>query len=79
MDYSINLLSLGHNFETTNTRKPIKGSGEVDFRLVWFKRKKKALLLRVGAQGPMTSYKKLNLPQLWRHPQKTQIQNFPSF
>jgi len=46
-------LFVDYNFQTTNTRKPTKGSNEVDFRLVFILKKKQKLPLGVGTQGPI--------------------------
>jgi len=51
-----NLLFLGHNFQTTSVRTPIKGSTNTDFRLVFLRNKK--IPFGGGAQGKVTLAKK---------------------
>jgi len=43
----------------TNVRKPIKGSKDADFRLVFVKERNKKLPLEFETQSPMTSSKNL--------------------
>jgi len=50
------LLFLGYNFPNNNARKPIKGSKDADFRLVYLKKKEKEIT-------PCVFYR----PR-WRHP-----------
>jgi len=70
---------LHHNLQITNTRKPIKGSKDADFHLVFVWKKLKAPSCGWG-QGPDdASHKSLYLPLMWCHPPKAQIQNFPIF
>jgi len=47
-------LFLGHNVQTTNARKPTKGSEDAHLRLALFLKRNKKLLLGVGAHGPMS-------------------------
>jgi len=65
---------------TTNIRRPIDGSKDADFRLVFSSKRNKKLPLGVGAQGPMTWEKNnMNLPLLWRNPQKNSNLNLSNF
>ena len=68
------LWHFGHNFWTRNTRKLFKGSKEWDFSLVCTKNVSEILVLCGWDPGPDNLGQKcLNIPHLWRHPQKTQI------
>jgi len=76
------LLFLGRNFQTTNARKLTNGSKDADFRPVVFIWKKKQNIVLWGwGPGPdeCESNKSLNLPLLWRYPQKNQVQNIPIY
>jgi len=60
----------------TNTTGPIKGCEDADLCIVIFKETKSS----TWGWGPGSDdmgKKSLNLPLLWRKPQKAQVQNFP--
>jgi len=60
--------------------KPMKGSKDADFCLVFITGKKQKLPLAVGSQGPMTASRKPSIhPSYEVTHKKTQFQNFPIF
>jgi len=74
------LLFLGHNFRTTNARKPFKGSKGADFRLVFLKKRSKNCFLGWGPRARWRHLKhETNLSQLCRHLQKDSNPKLPNY
>ena len=70
------LLFLGHNCWTKNVEKPIKGSKDLDYRLLSTKNLRQKISSWCWHLGPGDLSKKyINLFPLWCHPQ-TQSKNF---
>jgi len=66
--------------QATNDRKLIKDCKDAGFRLVFlFKKKRKAPSSGWDWRPDQMGQNDLNLPPLWRNPQKTQSQNLSTF
>jgi len=73
-------LFLGHNFLTTNARKPIKGSKNPIFSLLSIKNmSQKIPSCSWCPESGNLGQKGVNLTHWWHRPQKNKIQNFPIF
>jgi len=68
-------LFLGHNLLAANAKKP--GSKNEDFRPIFFKGKHKVPSCDWGSGPDEVGQKDLNLPLLWRNPQKYSSPKLP--
>jgi len=75
VNYSI--CSLSHDLLTTNAKKPIKGSEHMYFSPFLKKENTKKCFVLSGLYDILL--KTFNMPQLCRHPENIQTQNFPNF